>query len=241
MATVIPTTNLFAVYVFVSVLQQQIVSVVASPKATEPKKFNVLDVMSSMKNLNNKPKEDHFSAKKSKEGENKPPAAVQDSNRHHPHARPARTPTPENEAEKDPELDRLLSKWVRNRQGREFRALVVRIEDGLQVFKCQICRVQIDGKPNLMQHLSGQRHAKNKSYFQDVHQGHHQHNRQQHQQPPRQRSPPRSNHRSHDRHERVEAPWTFSPSEVVDDVPHHDDKCLYCCCRYVDYKNGSRK
>lgn len=192
-------------------------------KATEPKKFNVLDVMSSMKNLNNKPKEDHFSAKKSKEGENKPPMAVQDSNRHHPHARPARTPTPENEAEKDPELDRLLSKWVRNRQGREFRALVVRIEDGLQVFKCQICRVQIDGKPNLMQHLSGQRHAKNKSYFQDVHQGHHQHNRQQHQQPPRQRSPPRSNHRSHDRHERVEAPWTFSPSEVVDDVPHHDD------------------
>ena len=186
-------------------------------KATEPKKFNVLDVMSSMKNLNNKPKEDNFSAKKSKEGENKPPAAPnQDSNRQHPQSRPQRTPSPENEAEKDPELDRLLSKWVRDRHGREFRALVFRWEDGIQVFKCQICRVQIDGKTNLMKHLSGQRHARNMKYFQEVHQGHQQ-NRQSQQPQQRARTPPRRHH------ERVEAPWTFSPSEVVDDVPHHDD------------------
>ena len=193
-------------------------------QATEQKKFNVLDVMSSMKNLNNKPKDDHFSSKKPKEGENKPPEQrlpVQDNRP------PARTPSPEDQ-DKDPEIERLLSKYVRDRAGRELKALTVRNEGTLQVFKCQICRVQVDGKPNLMKHLSGQRHASHKRDYQDVH--HHrrsEHSQQTHRQQPshnRPRTPPGQNHwQRYERHERVEAPWTFSPSEVVDDVPHHDD------------------
>ncbi len=215
-------------------------------KAMTPSRFDVMDVISSMKTLKKDEKKDNIVPKdeagKKPQQQARPPQRPpnyqqqqqQSQDQPHPHQRDRGGGGPRGGHDLDPELRDLLSQRVRGRNGREFDLLKTWKEAGLQVFKCLICQVQVDGRPNLFTHLGGHRHNTNKVHFtflprddkqsrvsrpsddfrrnQDSRSGGAGGSSQQ---------APHFRNRDQEKPTRVDAPWTFSPSEVC---PEQDDR-----------------
>ena len=60
-------------------------------------------------------------------------------------------------------LDKILSKKIKNSSGKEIVIIKKHYDDkvGLNVFYCQICEKSVDGETNLKTHIFGVRHLRN--------------------------------------------------------------------------------
>ena len=65
--------------------------------------------------------------------------------------------------EKLSDLDKILSKKIKNSSGKEIVVIQKQYDDkvGLNVFRCQICEKSVDGETNLKTHIFGDRHLRN--------------------------------------------------------------------------------
>ena len=146
------------------------------PKKDEGLNVDIFGLMSGMKNTlkkEAKPQFEETEAGKKMAKQQPPPQQQQQQqqqqrgpqNQFTPPTSVPTTPNPGvggGDDKDDPEIEALLADKVITQEKKTINALTGFFDEnrGQHIFKCFICNKQLDGKPNLMTHLNGDRHKR---------------------------------------------------------------------------------